>query len=279
MTSIQLLAAVPRAIASLYYGALTQYDLTLLSDSRDALEALEDRSRHFDALVLDANLPDADTLLADIQYNWPRMMVILVDESGVSALRNQVAADRISTTPFVDEDLDRRILRLLSDSQLETMPANTMLPVRKLARMLRAEEAPGERFQIAVEACQTLGYRYTAFYRVDQQEPMVLKLAAQQGEDMIRLLVPLSASNNDLIAEVARSGQSRIVTASDAADYLPVAVGDLGSAALVPAGRAVCFGVLVAGREAAGSIGEQNVTVLELVAAQLAAALTRELGT
>ena len=282
MALIQVLAAVPREQAARYYTSLSaggQYALTLTSDSRDTLELLEDRGRHFDALVLDSGLAGAEALLEDVQFNLPRMIVVLVDETGSSPLRQRLRLDRISSAPFTDDDLERRIARLLSDSQLETMPANTMLPVRELARKLRAEEEPGDRFRVAVEACQSLGYPYTAFYRVEQQDPPVLELAAQQGESGFATLVPSHAEGDDVITRVAATGDSLILERSNAAGYPLLAQGALGSVAMVAAGRTACFGVLVAGRETPGAISAQNVAVLELVAAQLAAAIARELGT
>ena len=281
MALIQVLAAVPREQAARYYTSLSasgQYELTLTSDSRDTLGLLEDRGRHFDALVLDSCLTDADSLLEDILFNLPRLIVVLVDETGDSPLRHRLRLDRISASPFIDDDLERRIARLLSDSQLETMPANTMLPVRELARKLRTEDEPGDRFRVAVEACQGLGYPYTAFYRVEQQDPPLLKLAAQQGQRSFDALVPLHAESHHVIARVAMTGESLILERSNAEDYPPVAQGALGSVAMVAAGRAACFGVLVAGREDPDGINAQNVAVLELVAAQLAAAIARELG-
>ena len=281
MALIQVLAAVPREQAARYYTSLTasgQYALTLTSDSRDTLDLLEDRSRRFDALVLDSCLADADSLLEDVLFSLPRLIVVLVDETGDSPLRQRLRLDRVSTAPFMDDDLERRIARLLSDSQLETMPANTLLPVRELARKLRTEEKPGDRFRVAVEACQGLGYRYTAFYRVEQQDPPLLLLAAQQGESGFEALVPPRAENNHVIASVAATGDSLILDRSNARDYAPMAADVLGAVALVAAGRVACFGVLVAGREGIDSINAQNVAVLELVAAQLAAAIARELG-
>lgn len=281
MALIQLLVAVPREQAARYYtglGASGQYALTMTSNSREALDLLEDRSRHFDALVLESTLAEAGGLLDELAYRHPRQMVVLVDESNQSPLQAQVRPDRICTTPFADDDLERRIVRLLSDSRLETVPANTLLPVRELARKLRTEDAPGDRYRVAVDACQSLGYSYTAFYSLERAEPVLLRLAAQLGEGDMHLLVPLSAQAGEVIAQVAVTGESVVLDSANAADYLPVAVGTLGSAAMVPAGRANCFGVLVAGREAPDSINTQNVTVLELVAAQLAAAIAREMG-
>ena len=281
MALIQVLVAVPREQAARYYTSLTasgQYELTLTSDSRDTLDLLEDRSRHFDAVVLDSRLADAGVLLSDVVYTLPRMIVVLIDESGDSPLRARLRPDRVSATPFVDDDLERRIARLLSDSQLETVPANTLLPVRQLARKLRTEDEPGDRFRVAVAACQDLGYPYTAFYRVEQQEPPLLSLAAQQGRGAFDGLTPQHAANGDVIAQVATTGESLILEPDTAQDYQPVAQGALGSVAMVAAGRVACFGVLVAGREAPGSISSENVAVLELVAAQLAAAIARELG-
>jgi hypothetical protein len=281
VTLIQLLVAVPREQAARYYtglGASGQYDLTMTSNSREALDLLEDRSRYFDALVVDSTLADAGVLLDELFYRNPRQMVVLVDETNESPLRSVIRPDRISDMPFADDDLERRIARLLSDSRLETVPANMVLPVRELARKLRSEDTPGDRYRVAVAACQGLGYSYTAFYSLERAEPALLRLAAQLGEGDMHLLVPLSAQAGEVIAQVAITGESVVLEADNAADYLPVAVGTLGSVAMVPAGRTACFGVLVAGREAPGAINAQNVAVLELVGAQLAAAIAREMG-
>ena len=75
---------------------------------------------------------------------------------------------------------------------------------------------------------------------------------------------------------VARNGQSRIVGPDDEPNYSLIKRGRLGAGICIPVGGADVFGVLLACREEPGTISQENALLLELIGAQLAAALARE---
>jgi len=167
---------------------------------------------------------------------------------------------------------------LMSDRQLETLRADSLPAVRQFAKELRKASGELGKQQAAVGACKDLGYEYVAFYRLEAGETPKLTLKAQDGPAPIQAVVPKVAAPDDLMTWVVQNGQSRIAAPPDSPNHPLVAKGRLGAVACVP----VTFGnnkygVLVACRDQPGSISQENVLMLELVAAQLAAAISKEI--
>lgn len=76
---------------------------------------------------------------------------------------------------------------------------------------------------------------------------------------------------------VAQNGQSRIAGPEDRPNHPLVARGRLGAVSCVPVSFSTrSFGVIVACKDRPGSITQEAVLMLELIAAQLAAAITKE---
>lgn len=76
---------------------------------------------------------------------------------------------------------------------------------------------------------------------------------------------------------VIKNGQSRLAGPEDSPNHPLVARGRLGAVACVPVTfSGVSYGVMVACNDRPNSMDQENVLMLELVAAQLAAALSRE---
>jgi GAF domain-containing protein len=270
--------AVPRDDASRFYKNLSSYEdfrVQMVSDAGDALDILADPERPVDVLVLDNRLGHVFELIAELRQSYPRLLIILVDEDADFGMPGQ--ADEISTDPFTDNDLIRRITRLMSDRQLETLRADSMPAVRQFAKQLRKAAGELGKYQSAVAACKDLGYDYVAFYRLDSLDPMQVSLRAQDGPAAIQAVAPKQAESDDIVMWVAQTGQSRIAGPEDNPNYLLVARGRLGAVACVPVmfGGAR-YGVLVACREQPNSITQDNVLMLDLVSAQLAAAISKE---
>jgi GAF domain-containing protein len=100
---------------------------------------------------------------------------------------------------------------------------------------------------------------------------------AQGGPGTIQAIAPKQTNPNDLMTWVVQNGQSRVAAPEDTPNHPLVARQRLGAVACVPvhfSGRT--FGVMVACRERPGSITQENVMMLELVCAQLGAALSKE---
>lgn len=273
-----ILVTVRREHASRFYKNLAVYKdmhTELVTEVRDAVDMLADRDKHIDVFVIDNNLGGVYDLVSDLRQTYPRLLIVLVDEEADFGMPG--LADDITTAPFDNDDLKKRILRLMSDRRQETLRADSLPAVRTFAKALQKASGLGGKEQAAAEASKDLGYDYVAYYRLSSPDPIKLALTAQVGANAIKAVAPKEAQADDLMMWVFQSGQSRIVSPSDQPNHLLVARGRLGAAACVPAtfsGKK--YGVLVAAREMPNSINQEHVMMLELVSAQLAAAVSKE---
>lgn len=277
MAQVHILLAVRREQASQFYKNLSarkDFRLNLVSDARDALDFLADSEKQADVFVIDKDLEHAHDLIAELRHTYPRLLIILVDQEADFAMPGQ--ADEVSTEPFTNDDLARRITRLMSDRRLETLRADAMPPVREFAKSLRKAAGEIGKAQAAVAACRDLGYEYVAYYRIMSTDPLEVTMRAQDGPAPATNAAPKQATASDIIGWVATTGQSRIAAPGDEVGHPLVAEGRLGAVACVPVGSTPRIGVLVAIRQEPGSISQQNVMMLELVSAQLAAVITKE---
>jgi DNA-binding response OmpR family regulator len=279
MAPIDVLVAVRREAASRYYKSLSIHQdlrLQIVSDKRDALNTLSDKDRHIDVLVIENQLGNVFELVTELRHTYPRLFIILVDEDADFGLPGQ--ADEISTTPFTNDDLLKRITHLMSDRQLETLRADSLPAVRDFAKRLRKAVGEAGKQQAAVSACKDLDYDYVSFYRLESLDPLRIMLKAQEGPNAIQAVAPKQASPDDLITWVAKNGQSRIAGPEDEPNYSLVKKGRLGAVACVPVIFGTSrYGVLVACRDRPGTIDQENVLMLELVSAQLGAAVSKEI--
>jgi hypothetical protein len=278
MYAIEVLVAVQRDRASNYYKGLSahkEYSLRLVTDLSDAFDALADRERRVDVFVLDTSLSDELTeLVNDLRFTYPRLLIVLVDEDADFATPG--SADEISTDPFTNDDLIRRINRLMADRRLETLRADVMPPVREFAKKLRKATGEFGKQQAAVTACREMGYDYVALYRVESIEPPRITLKAQDGPPPLVAAAPKQAGLEDIIGTVAKTGQTRTAGSRDDVNHPFVKRGKFGMVASVAVGIAARYGVLVACREQPESISGNDVMLLELVSAQLAAVISKE---
>ena len=277
MTQIDVLVTVRRDAASRYYKNLASFaeiNLTLVTDINEAFEVLESRDNHVDVLVLDSHLEQAHQMILELRYTYPRLLIVVVDEEADFAIPGN--ADDVSTAPFDNEDLIRRIKRLMSERRLETLRADTIPHVREFAKKLRKAVGETGKQQAAVSACRDLGFDYVAFYRLDTANPLMLSLRAQEGPLQLQAIAPQQATADDIVGWVAQTGQSRVASPQDEINYALVVQAHLGSVACTAVGKPNAYGVIVAGRGEQGAITQQQVMLLELVSAQLAAVVTQE---
>ena len=191
MSNIDVLVTVQREDASRYYKNLSAYsdfNIQLVSDTRDALDTLADRDQHIDVLVLDNNLEHAFDLITELRHSYPRLFIVLVDEDADFGMPGQ--ADEISTEPFENNDLIRRITRLMSDRQLETLRADSLPAVRQFAKELRKAAGEMGKQQATVEACKNLGFDYVAFYRQEPGKMQQSPCGHRMGRPLSRRLRP-----------------------------------------------------------------------------------------
>jgi CheY-like chemotaxis protein len=272
---IELLAAVKRETASAYYKQLTaqkNYAVQIVTEFEAALEVLAERD--IDVLVLDHALGSIFDLVAEIRTTYSQLLIVLVDQDADFALPGH--ADDITTDPFTNDDLIRRISRLISDRQLQTLRADAMPAVREFAKQLRKNSGEYGKHQAAVSACRELGFDYVAFYRIETLAPLTVRVKAQDGDKTLQAAAPVEANADDIIGWVAKTGQTRTVNTGDTLSHPLIQHGRLAAVACVAVGLASRYGVLVAGRVEPNSIQQENVLILELISAQLAAAVSRE---
>jgi hypothetical protein len=279
MASVNVLVAVTRDDASRFHKNLSAHEdfrVEMVSNLNDALNILADRDRRVDVFVVDSRMGYVHELILELRQSYPRLLIVLVDEEADFATPGQ--ADEVSTAPFEDNDLIRRITRLMSDRQLETLRADSMPAVRQFAKQLRKASGDLGKYQAAVSACRDLGYDYVAFYRLENNDPPQVMLRAQEGPAALQAVAPKQAAPDDLVTWVAQSNQSRIAGPQDTPNYALIAKGRLGAVVCVPVVfGSTRYGVLVACRDQPNSITQENVLMLDLVSAQLAAAISKEI--
>ncbi len=277
MAFTEILLAVRREQGNRFLSNLSPYSdlrLTLATSVGEARERLGSGDTSTDLLVLDNRLDGAFDVINELRRSYPRLLIVLIDEDADFALPGQ--ADDISTDPFTNHDLVTRINRLMSDRHLETLRADVMPPVRDIVKKLRKAVGEAGKQQAAVSVCRDLGYDYVAFYRLDSVEPLSLTLTAQDGVLSLLGEAPASADENDLIGCVAHTGQSRITAPDEQPPYALVQETQYRAAACTAVGITSRYGVIVACRLDSLSITHQDVAMLELVSAQLAAVLSQE---
>lgn len=279
MAQVDILAAIPADKAALYQQHLSlvrDFRVRTVADIQQVFTALADLNQHTDVLVLDISLGAVYDFIDDLRHSYPRLFIVTVDEDADFGTPGY--ADELSTAPFVDNDLVRRITRLMSDRQMETLRADRLPAVRSLAKELRAAIGQSGKEQTAVNAIRAGGFDYVALYRLEDEATLRLTLRAQAGPKPVEAIAPRSAVPDDLMTWVCQKGQSRITVPTDTPNHPLVARGRLGTAACVPmlfSGQR--FGVIVACNDRPGSITQDNVMMVELVAAQTAAAISKEL--
>ncbi len=252
----------------------TQMKLTFTTSTEDAKAALANAERHFDAFVVDNGLGKVFELIKELRQTYPRLWVVLVDEDADFAMPGR--ADAASTEPFKSDDLVRKIKKLAEERRLETLHADTLAPVKAFARQLAKAGKDAPKPQAAVDTARQLGYDYVAYYSVVQTTPPSLTLIAQAGPDNVKALASPKADYSGILGWVAQNGQSRILNDGEELSHPLLVSGTFHMAVCTPVGNTLRFGVLFACKEAAGSITQENILMLELISQQLAAALAKE---
>ncbi len=280
MRPVNILVAVQPEHAKRYrqnLSAVTDFHIELAITINDALAILSDRNRPTEIFVVDNGLVDTYELVGELRQTYPRLLIIIVDEEADFGLPGK--ADDISTDPFTDDDLVKRINGLISERHTETLRSDSLPAVRGFAKTLNTATGIGGKQQAAVDACIDMGYEYVAYYNLDSNEPLTLTLKAQAGPKPIRSVAPQKAAPDDLMTWVAKTKQSRIASYGDELNHPLVAKGRLGTVACVPvAFDNNLYGAMVACNDRPNTITQENVLMMELICAQLAAAILKELS-
>lgn len=279
MDMLDILMAVQPKDQDRYAENMAHYDnfnVALVTDSPSALAVLDDQNQHIDVFVVDNNLDgQIHEMIGAIRSKYPRLLIILVDEEADFGLPG--LADDISTEPFYHDDLAKRISGLISERRVETLRSDSLPAVRAFAKQLRGAAGMLGKQKAAVEACLESGYDYVAYYHLEEGEPLRLPLKAQAGLPAVQSIAPKQASADDIMTWVAKTGLTRLASPSDTPNHPLVARGRLGAVACVPVVYGgETFGVIAACRDRPGSITQESILLLELIGAQLGAALSKE---
>lgn len=282
MGSVDILLTVQAQDVDRYTSNLAGHeDFNLVSTTtrQAAIDVLDDRSAHVDVLVID-NLLDNEIhdFVTQIRASYPRLLIILVDEDADFGMPGQ--ADDLSTEPFVDGDLAKRIERMIGERRMETLRSDSLPAVRTVNKTMKEAVGVRGKQEAAVNAVIDLGYDYVAYYHIESESPLEMTLTAQAGPKAINSIAPKTAGPDDLMGWVAQNGQSRLAGPDDSPNHPLVARGRLGAVSCVPVAQADApYGVIAACRDRPESITQDNILMLELVGVQLAAALRREMNT
>lgn len=278
-THVDIVIMTDPGSAGRYFKSLNQHDgfnIQVTHDLGDTRLVLDNRDQRVDVLVVDNRLDAAPDTVSRLRQSYPRLIIILVDEDADFGMPGQ--ADEFLTDPLNNDALARLIRRMMADRQTETLRSDSMPAVRHFAKALR--DSPGllGKFYTTVEMCKDLGYDYVAYYHQVEAEPLRLELKAQEGPKVITSIVPQDAQADDLMVWVMQNGKSRIAGPEETPNHPLVARGRLGIVACAPVTfNAMTYGVLVACNDRPGSITQENVLMLELIGAQLAAAISKEM--
>lgn len=274
LTQTSLLVAVRREHASRYYTGLTSagdYAIDIVSDGVSVLERLADQKRAFDVLVLDHGLQGAHELLLTLRRDHNSLLVILVDEEADFVVPGY--ADDISTEPFTENDLIRRIDRLMADRRLETISVSVPPIVRSFAKQLRKATGETGKHRAALSVCRELGFDYCAFYRPGENDRFGV-LIAQDGPELLLANAPQHSTTGDIVTAVLHNAETQSITAETPDLHPLLKDGSLTELVCAPVGSGARYGVIVAGIAQPGALGSEQIMMLDLICAQLAAVLT-----
>ncbi|MFN8417945.1 MAG: hypothetical protein U0528_01670 [Anaerolineae bacterium] len=278
LTSIRVLAAVrPSATTRFQDGLSTEAHLkaTVVSSLEAATSYLNDHDDTTDVFVVDSGLGDVYNLIKEVRQQYPALLIILVDEESDFAMPGR--ADDVTTEPFKEGDLIKKIKRVAEERRLATLPAGALPEVRNFAKALRkATKAPAKQ-QAAIAAIKDLGFDYVAYFSINPGDPPTLSLGAQAGPPNITSLMPPRADTTTIIGSVAQAGKSRVIVAGDQPSHFLIDKGKFGTAVCVPVGSTMRLGVMFACRQEPGSIKQDSALMVELICAQLAAALAKDM--
>ena len=277
MSQAHILAAIRSDAAETYRAYLQpQVDcaLQVVTDKEAMAQILAEPDRPVDILIIDNELGDVFEAIRRLRQSYPRLLIILVDEEADFSLPGR--ADDVCNDPFTQGELLESIRNLLKERQTETLRADSLPPVREVAKKLR--EASGYRGKAQAVVEQIGGsYDLVVFYQLTAPDNP-LTMTTSVGPTSITSVVPEEQKDTTLVAWVAKNGQSRIVGPADSPNFSLVQRGRMGAGACVPVGVDTRYGVLLACREVPDSITQEEVLMLELICTQLASALAKEIN-
>lgn len=274
---IRILVAVrPESVTRFRAGLADDPQLAVTAvDSEIEMDAaLGDPARAPDVLAVDRGLCDTFALVGRLRRAHPRLMIIVIDEDADFATPG--SADEVTTAPFSNGDLARKIKRLAEERSVATLRADALPGVRSFVKALRKAGRGVAKQQAAVSAIKELGYDHVACYAIMPGETPSLSLVAQLGPDGTSDWLPTHADMTGGPGWVAEQGQLRILKPGEPPGHPLLDDGRYGAAICSPIGTTLRFGVIIAFRAQPGSITQHDAVMVELISAQLASALVKD---
>jgi hypothetical protein len=278
LTSISVLAAVRSdAVTRFQDGLKVEPHLrpTVVNSLESATQFLNDHDDDTDVFVVDSSLGDVFGLIKEVRQQYPALLIILVDEESDFAMPGR--ADDVTTEPFKEGDLVRKIKRVAEERRLATLPAGALPEVRNFAKALRKATKTPAKQQAAIAAIKDLGFDYVAYFTINPTDPVTLSLGSQMGAPNITSLMPPRADHTSVLGWVAQNGKARIIAAGDQPGHFLLDKGKFGAAVCSPVGSTMRLGVMFACRQEPASIKQDSALMVELICAQLAAALAKDM--
>lgn len=273
MENARILATIREDKIERYRAELDDLSLSFTATTDHLLDMLSESDISGTLAVVDHELDLANTFVPQLREKYPALCIIIVDEDADFGTPGH--ADDLSCDPFRKDELKNKINRLLSGET--SAPVIETPSVRTTGHIPRsATRKPAERIGIALKAMQEMGFDYAAYYFIDQNDPSAIMLLTQRGPTAVNAIAPESGDSDDLIGYVAYHQESRIAGPLDTPTHPLVARGRLGAVVCIPVTyEETRFGVLVACNDRPGSIRQDSLPQLEMVATQLAASLNR----
>lgn len=277
MSKINLLVAVELKKSVRFREELAKeptVNITIVTSLEQVHQMLEDKSKPFGVLVVDNALGDVFELVKTLRQRYANLLIIEIDEEADFSLPGQ--SDDVSNTPFENDELIKKIKRLVEDRRLETLRADSLPSVRSFAKSLMQAKGSLAKTKAAVDAVMTLGFNYVAFFKMTPTDPPSASVVAQDGDEAVKRIAPQKLSNNSVIGHVAATGDTKIINPEDEINHPFIARGKFRQGMAVPVGNNMRFGVLFAAQDGPDEIKKELVLMVELISAQLASALARE---
>src|SRR5512141_438419 len=112
-SNIFVLAAVRLPSVARYRENLikdAKLKVTVVTSEASAREILANPEKRTDVFAVDNGLGNVYELIKDLRQTYPRLLILLVDEEADFGMPGR--ADDVSTDPFKDEELIKKIKRL-----------------------------------------------------------------------------------------------------------------------------------------------------------------------
>jgi hypothetical protein len=247
---------------------------TIVTSEEAARTHLSNPDKRTDIFVVDNGIGNVFDWIKEVRQMNPRLLILLVDEEADFVTPGR--ADEVTTTPFKEDDMLKKIKRLAEERSLATLRADSLPEVRNFAKALRKATKSVGKQQAAVAAIKDLGFDHVIYYEVVPGPPPAFTLGAQIGPNAVMGVVPVRADYDGVLGHVAKTGESKIVRPGSSPSHFLIEKSRYAALMAVPVGTTLRFGVLMAFTERPDAVREERMVMIELICAQLASGIAKE---